>query len=73
MKIFKLDEFWAALVMLVMLVLYETVGIPYEVVLGVAGLVIGVLSKGGLEAWKRRVRAGTEQFEDAAKPKKSKK
>lgn len=63
MKIFKMDEFWAALVMIALLIVNELANIPFEMLIMVAGAVAAWLGKAGLDSWKRRVKAGKEQFE----------
>lgn len=69
MKILRMDEFWAGVIMIALLIVNELVNIPYEIVLMVAGAVGAWLGKAGLDSWKRRIRLGKEQFE-AARPKK---
>jgi hypothetical protein len=72
MGIFKLDEFWAMILGLALLVLNETAGIPHEIILVGVGLIGGWLGKSGLATWVRRLQKGKEQYE-ANKPKKGKK
>lgn len=48
---------------LALLVLYETFGVPPEIVIGILLAIAGWFGKSGLEAWKRRVKKGKEQFE----------
>lgn len=72
MKILKMDEFWAGVIMIALLIVNELANIPYEMVLMVAGAVGAWLGKAGLDSWKRRIRLGKEQFETTRSKKVSK-